>query len=487
MNILLTSVGRRSYLVKYFQEALNGQGEVHVANSSEVSPAFQVADKAVVTPLIYDDNYIPFLKNYCVENNISAIISLFDIDLPILSKHKKEFMDIGVMVVVSDYSAIKVCNDKWKTYQFLLSHGFNAPKTFLSVGDVIEAVKNGDISYPVMIKPRWGMGSIAVFEAENEEELLVLFKKARRNIEKTYLKFESAENIEQSILIQEKLCGQEYGLDVINDLQGNYINTIPKMKYAMRSGETDCAVTVDDQELKTIGKRLSESLHHIANLDTDVFKVGEKCYVLELNARFGGGYPFSHMAGVNLPLAIVKWLKEEPVEKLLLTERVNVMSQKDINIVRLYITPEMKIEKILDFEKVRTLVAEFEQLLIPTLSERNIDIDSYSEKIFRNGTLYGAVDRNGEFMGILAAYMNDKEKKTAYLTILALKSKYRGLKLGEKLLCTAERDAGECGMKAFSLEVRKSNINAIGFYKAHGYSISADASETSYYMIKELS
>ena len=128
-------------------------------------------------------------------------------------------------------------------------------------------------------------------------------------------------------------------MDVINDLQGNYINTIPKMKYAMRSGETDCAVTVDDQELKTIGKRLSESLHHIANLDTDVFKVGEKYYVLELNARFGGGYPFSHMAGVNLPLAIVKWLKEEPVEKLLLTERVNVMSQKDINIVRLYITP----------------------------------------------------------------------------------------------------------------------------------------------------
>ena len=147
----------------------------------------------------------------------------------------------------------------------------------------------------------------------------------------------------------------------------------------------------------------------------------------------------------------------------------------------------MKIEKILDFEKVRTLVAEFVQLLIPTLSERNIDIDSYSEKIFRNGTLYGAVDINGEFMGILAAYMNDKEKKTAYLTILALKSKYRGLKLGEKLLCTAERDAGECGMKAFSLEVRKSNINAIDFYKAHGYSISADASETSYYMIKELS
>ena len=30
MNILLTSVGRRSYLVKYFKEAVGQNGEIHV-------------------------------------------------------------------------------------------------------------------------------------------------------------------------------------------------------------------------------------------------------------------------------------------------------------------------------------------------------------------------------------------------------------------------------------------------------------------------
>jgi hypothetical protein len=35
VNILLTSVGRRSYLVQYFKDALEGLGKVHVANSSE--------------------------------------------------------------------------------------------------------------------------------------------------------------------------------------------------------------------------------------------------------------------------------------------------------------------------------------------------------------------------------------------------------------------------------------------------------------------
>ena len=42
-------------------------------------------------------------------------------------------------------------------------------------------------------------------------------------------------------------------------------------------------------------------------MDCDVFLVDGKPYVLEMNARFGGGYPFSHMGGCNLPKAIVFW------------------------------------------------------------------------------------------------------------------------------------------------------------------------------------
>src|SRR5690625_2147663 len=100
MNILLTSVGRRSYLVKYFKEALDNIGEVHVSNSTELTPAFSYADKLVVTPLIHDENYIEFLLNYSKENDIKAIISLFDIDLPVLAANKEKFKDIGIEIIV---------------------------------------------------------------------------------------------------------------------------------------------------------------------------------------------------------------------------------------------------------------------------------------------------------------------------------------------------------------------------------------------------
>lgn len=487
MNILLTSVGRRSYLVKYFQKALNGKGEVHVANSTDISPAFHVADQTVVTPLIYDEKYISFLKKYCVDNKIDAIIPLFDVDLPVLAVNKKEFEKIGTTLIVSDYSAVEICNDKWKMYQFLQNEGINTPKTFLSRKKALDSIASGEISYPIMIKPRWGMGSIAVFEAENEEELQVFEKKARKAILESYLKYESSVDIENSILFQEKLEGKEFGLDIINDLQGNYMTTIPKMKYSMRSGETDCAVTVENQELLDLGHRLAKALHHIANLDADVFLSNGKYFVLELNARFGGGYPFSHMAGVDLPQAIVKWIRREPVSMGLLTARINVMSHKDIGLVRVYHNfPQMDVVRVTSFEKVRALLLVFGQFLIPPLRERPINIDEYAEKIFKFGVMYAAYDLKGKCHGILALYMNDQISRRAYITIFSLESNSRGHGLGGRILRQAENDAIKCGMQSLWLEAKKKNYNAIGFYQSHGYSMQEDISEDSCYMRKIL-
>ena len=333
MKILITSVGRRSYLVKYFKKAIGDDGEIHVSNSTSLSPAFKEADKAVVTPLIYDDSYISFLIKYCKDNQIDAIISLFDVDLPILSKNKKLFNDNGIKVVVSDIGVIDICNDKYKTFKFLLSNGFYTPKTYLNVDEVIEEINRSRLNYPLIIKPRWGMGSIGIYTAENEDELRVLYNKTINTIKKTYLKYESSIDIDKSVIIQEKIEGQEYGLDVINDLNGNYQNTIVKLKYRMRAGETDCAITLNDNKLKTLGKCISGSLKHIANLDVDVIMAGENPYVLEMNARFGGGYPFSHASGVNLPEAIVKWLQGQKVEKTLLQEKSNILYQKDIVLI----------------------------------------------------------------------------------------------------------------------------------------------------------
>lgn len=118
MNVMLTSVGRRAYLVKYFKEVLGNDGKVFVCNSDDKSIAFKYADEKVISPLIYDSNYILFLLEYCKENRIDIVISLFDIDLLMLAKHKKQFEKIGTKVIVSDPIIIEVCMTSGKLINF---------------------------------------------------------------------------------------------------------------------------------------------------------------------------------------------------------------------------------------------------------------------------------------------------------------------------------------------------------------------------------
>lgn len=334
MNVMLTSVGRRAYMVKYFKEVLGNDGKVYVCNSDDKSIAFKYADKKVISPLIYDKNYIPFLVEYCQKNRIDIVISLFDIDLLMLARHKKEFEEIGTKVIVSDPQIIEVCNDKWKTYNFLKDNGFHTPLSFLNMREVIEKIEIGKMRYPIIVKPRYGCGSISVAIAYDEEDLQYLTKKANEDIENSYLKYESAVT-DNKVIYQECLKGQEYGADIINDLNGETKNVIIRKKLAMRSGETDIAQLVDEQVVRDTLVKLGQVTKHIANMDCDIFLVDGVPYVLEMNARFGGGYPFSHMGGCNLPKAIVDWARGKIVDKSVISAKTGITGYKEIYITEI--------------------------------------------------------------------------------------------------------------------------------------------------------
>ena len=88
---------------------------------------------------------------------------------------------------------------------------------------------------------------------------------------------------EDSVLIQEYINGTEYGLDIMNDLNGKHCGISIKKKISMRAGETDKAVTIKNDKILSIGRTIGENLKHIANLDCDILEKNGEYYVLELN------------------------------------------------------------------------------------------------------------------------------------------------------------------------------------------------------------
>ncbi len=332
MNVLLTSVGRRSYLVDYFKRALDGSGIVVGANSVADTAGMLAVDKAYVVPLVNSDEYIPELLKICQQHDIKLLVSLFDIDLPYLAKAKSQFEQIGVCVVVSDPAVIDIANDKWHTFEFLRQYDFPTPLTFCQQESFEKAAFDGEIIFPVIVKPRWGMGSIAVYKAEDLTEARFFISYVKKQIAQSCLNILSNQQLEEAVLIQQYIEGDEYGVDVFHDLEERHLVTVVKRKLAMRSGETDGAEVVDFPLVNEAATELGGALGHIGNLDIDILfdSKTQQHYVLEFNARLGGGYPFSHLAGVDFPRMLLKMVENELIDKSLVSYRTGVTGLKFI-------------------------------------------------------------------------------------------------------------------------------------------------------------
>jgi len=242
------------------------------------------------------------------------LIPAVEQELPLLAAHRACFLKSGTLPLVSSPEIVAICYDKLETAAFLDRCGLAAPRTYVQLEAAQEALSRGDITFPLVVKPRWGVSSIGLAIAEDDQELDFAFKTAEKQIACSFLAQASAATSGGCVLIQERLSGEEYGLDIVNDLNGRHVCTFTKRKLRMRAGQTDRAVTVKDQRLEKLGQTIGENLGHIGILDCDLFLSDEGCRVIDLNPRIGGGYPFSHIAGANVPEALIAWMNGEEAD-----------------------------------------------------------------------------------------------------------------------------------------------------------------------------
>jgi carbamoyl-phosphate synthase large subunit len=284
------------------------------ANSEFYASGLLAGDHRYVVPRIDDTGYLSSLLKIVEEQRIGLVLSLFDLDLPVLAAARARFQEMGAEVAVSGPDTIEIAGDKWRMFEFLRAHGIPTPRSWIDFDEALNAIASGDASFPLFVKPRWGMGSIGVRRADDPAGLQAAVREACEQVARTYLNLMAPERLGEAVLIQEFLTGEEYGADVFNDLEGRHLATAVKHKISQRPEGADFAFTVTDMELEGLCSQLSLLLRHRSNLDIDFIRPDDGTpQVLEINARFGGGYPFSHLAGARFPRALVQMVRgEEP-------------------------------------------------------------------------------------------------------------------------------------------------------------------------------
>jgi carbamoyl-phosphate synthase large subunit len=328
MNILLTCAGRRNYLIEFFQNELGGRGRVIACDSSDAAPALAAADHGIIVPRMDDPGYFDALLAICRDHQIRLIISVNDLELGGLARRTEQFRAVGAIPVVAAPSVIETCQDKWTTFKLLRSCGISTPDTYLCPERVREALASGALKYPLIIKPRWGSSSIGFERIDNDRELALAYEWGMIQVRRSIFWKLSQGDCEQCLVFQEQLQGDEYGMDVVNDLEGSHVATLVRRKLVMRFGNTDRAMTVEDHRLERLGQVIGRRLQHLGSLDCDVMMTEAGPQVLDLNPRIGGGYPFSHVAGANLPAALIAWANGEETDPAWFKPRPGVLASR---------------------------------------------------------------------------------------------------------------------------------------------------------------
>lgn len=325
INILILSAGTRNKIVQYFKKALiskNGErvGNVVATDMSKLSPAVYAADKFYQVPRMTEEGYIDVIFNICKEEQISAVLSLIDPELSLLSEHNEEFMRLGVTVIGSPHGLCEMSLDKMQMYQWLTAHEYKTAKSYIDKNKFLSDLTNEKIGYPVFVKPVRGSASIAISEVKDTETIELLFLHS------------------DNLMIQEYLHGQEIGADVYIDMiTGEVVSIFTKKKIVMRAGETDKSVSFKDEKLFALIEKFVKEAGYRGQIDIDIFEIDGEYYISEVNPRFGGGYPHAYESGCDHMQLIINNLQGVANEKNIgnYDEGIYMMKYNEVSIRRI--------------------------------------------------------------------------------------------------------------------------------------------------------
>jgi len=108
-----------------------------------------------------------------------------------------------------------------------------------------------------------------------------------------------------------------------------------------------------------------------------------------------------------------------------------------------------------------------DELFIPQLSER-VNIEAYAKKILANAMRFEAWHEQ-VLIGLVAAYCNDPEKQSAYITSVSLLPEWQAQGIATRLLDDCVRHVRVTGFDELELEVDQGNLAAIALYKKFGF------------------
>jgi len=293
MNILISSAGRRVALLECFRQSLAElgiRGRVIAIDTTRYSPAGQLADAYHIVPKCTDAYFVAEVLRICEQEEVGLIVPTIDAELPSYANSLAEFSCHSIRVCISAPETISLCGDKCLSHLWLASHDFPVPRQSTPEW-VLQNREQWQL--PLIMKPRTGSGSVGFRVVASFAELEAI-----------------CSNIDY-LIVEELVSGAEHTVNVFVDRDSRCLCAVPHLRMEIRGGEVSKALTVKDTRLISLTCHIAETLpgaHGALNIQCFLTPSGE-IRIIEINPRFGGGYPLAHRAGAHM----TTWLLQEAI------------------------------------------------------------------------------------------------------------------------------------------------------------------------------
>lgn len=304
---LASTIGKRGYIARYLREASPSGSLVIGTGNEEFTAGFMSCDRAFVLPGIRQPGYPAAVLELCRRERIGAAICLSDLDLTVLPSLRPEMESLGIHCFFPDEDTATRFLDKGCTAEFLHEAGIPGPKTYRSLDEAVDAC-----GFPLVIKPSRGSASrgYGVFADRCEAE-------------------RHWSSIEDPIA-QEFLRGRLINVEAVSGTDGRILGLSVWERHASVAGETLLTETIRHDAAVETAMKILDNSPIPGPVDMDLIEVNGVMHVIEVNTRFGGGYPASHLAGADFTGALAGAIAGRRPESLI-RYRPGVFMMKELD------------------------------------------------------------------------------------------------------------------------------------------------------------
>lgn len=286
-NILITSAGQRVSLVEIFKHTaaqLGCPSKVFTADlNPTMAPACYISDHSFEICRCDSPEYIERLLTLCTENDIAVVVPTIDTELLNLAAHKEKFAAAGIQVMVSDEAFIRLCRDKRETAKLFDKLGIERPAP----------IDKHNPRFPMFAKPYDGSLSANIHLIRHAQELTEDILNDPKLIFMDYI---------------DPARFKEFTVDMYYGRDHRVKAIVPRERIKIRAGEINKGIALKNAIVPYLRQRMETLPGVIGTICLQLFyeEESKQIYGIEINPRFGGGYPLSYYAGANFAEYILR-------------------------------------------------------------------------------------------------------------------------------------------------------------------------------------